>query len=123
MSEAVAMRLLILLLGSIIGFALGAGTGAGEEAKPGANALLTSGHEFALQVCSACHMVARDQRSKPILKPPALSFSTIANRPKTTEPFLRQFLSTPHGKMPNPELADFQIDEVVAYLLSLKSKR
>lgn len=117
------MRLLILLLGSIIGFAVGAGTGAGEEARPGANALLTSGHEFALQVCSACHMVARDQRSKPILKPPAPSFPAIANRPKTNEPFLRQFLSKPHGKMPNPELADFQIDEVVAYLLSLKSKR
>jgi hypothetical protein len=33
----------------------------------------------------------------------------------------------PHGnlgtsaKMPNPQLADFQIDKVVAYLLSLKS--
>lgn len=117
------MRLFILLLGSIIGFALGAGAAdAGEEGKPGAEALVTSGHAFALQVCSACHRVARDQSSKPILKPPAPSFPAIAQRPTTTEPFLRQFLSTPHGKMPNPELANFQIDEVVAYLLSLKRK-
>jgi hypothetical protein len=43
-----------------------------------------------------------------------------------SEATLRKFLSTLHrnigrdSKMPNRLLADFQIDEIVAYLLSLK---
>ncbi len=115
------MRSLIVVLWSIMGLVM-AGSCAGEETQP-SGALVTAGHEFALQVCAACHVVAKDQASKPILKPPAPSFLLIAGRQTTTEAFLRQFLSKPHGKMSNPELADFQIDEVVAYLLSLKPKR
>jgi hypothetical protein len=44
-----------------------------------------------------------------------------------SEASLRKFSSTPRGnlggsaKMPNPQLADFQIDKVVAYVPSLKS--
>ena len=39
---------------------------------------------------------------------------------------LRTYLDTKHpdmgpsGRMPNPRLADYQIDEVVAYILSLR---
>lgn len=115
------MRSLIFTLPSLIALVMG-GSCAGEEAKP-SGAVVAAGHDFALHVCAACHVVARDQKTKPILKPPAPSFVSIAGRPATSEAFLREFLSKPHGKMPNPELADFQIDEVVAYLLSLKPRR
>jgi mono/diheme cytochrome c family protein len=98
------------------------GSCAGEEAKLG-DAPVKGSHDFALQVCSACHEVGKAQASKPILKPPAPSFLSIAGRRPTTEAFLRHFLSKPHGKMPNPALANFEIDEVVAYLLSPKPKR
>ena len=88
---------------------------------------IASGHDFALKVCAACHVVATDQMSPPILKPPAPSFLTLVRHGEVSEASLRKLLSTPHGnlgrakKMPNPQLADFQIDKVVAYLLSLKS--
>lgn len=88
---------------------------------------ISAGRAFALRVCSACHVVAENQRFAPILKPPAPSFFVIARRADLSEGFLREFLSVPHGnkgkssKMPNPQLVQYQIDEVVAYLLSLKS--
>jgi mono/diheme cytochrome c family protein len=97
---------------------------AGEEKKAAASSdnLVMTGHDFVLEVCAACHVVAKDQKSAPILKPPAPSLLVIARRPKTTKSFLRHFLSSPHGKMPDPQLAEFQIDEVVAYMLNLKRR-
>jgi mono/diheme cytochrome c family protein len=97
------------------------------RAQDGQSDLAASGHDFALKVCAACHVVATDQISPPILKPPAPSFAAIVKHGDVSEASLRKLLSTPHGnlgrsaKMPNPQLADFQIDKVVAYLLSLKS--
>ncbi len=97
--------------------------------QEGQTDLIASGHDFALKVCAACHVVATDQMSPPILKPPAPSFLALVRRGDISETSLRKLLSTPHGnlgrakKMPNPQLADFQIDKVVAYLLSLKSDK
>jgi mono/diheme cytochrome c family protein len=90
---------------------------------------IAAGHDFALKVCAACHVVASDQQSQPILKPPAPPFSMIVKNANISEPSLRKLLQSPHGnvgrkgKMPNPQLADYQIDEVVAYLLDLKHRQ
>lgn len=89
---------------------------------------VAAGHEFALKVCAACHVVAKDQPSPPLLKPPAPSFETILARRDVTEASLRKTLSVRHGnvgrnaKMPNPMLADFQIDKVIAYMRQLKAE-
>lgn len=97
-----------------------------EEAK---SELVIAGHDFALKVCANCHVVAKDQVSVPILTPPAPSFTAIVARPEATEASLRSFLSNPHGKlrqnskMPSFWLADFQINQLVAYLLSLKGSQ
>lgn len=109
----------ILMFATLISL-LGPNLSRAGEASPAVDTLVSAGHEFALKVCAACHIVAKDQAAKPILKPAAPNFFIIARREKTTDANLRRFLSAPHGKMPNPELADFQIDEVVAYVLSLK---
>jgi|APFre7841882630_1041343.scaffolds.fasta_scaffold44399_2 mono/diheme cytochrome c family protein len=91
--------------------------------------IVAAGHDFALKVCAACHVVSQDQKSAPILKPPAPSFSELIRRQGLTEASLRKFLSSPHGnvdrrsKMPNPQLADFQIDKIVAFMLNLKDAR
>jgi len=88
--------------------------------------LVSQGRKFAVLVCAACHVVATDQRSPPILRTPGPTFDAIANKPETTETLLRTFLLTTHGKvinppgMPNPELADYQMNEVIAYILSLR---
>jgi mono/diheme cytochrome c family protein len=88
--------------------------------------LVSKGHQFAVLVCSACHVVATDQRSPPILSTPGPTFDAIANKPETTEASLRTFLLTTHGTvvnppgMPNPQLVDYQMNEVIAYILSLR---
>jgi mono/diheme cytochrome c family protein len=86
------------------------------------------GHHLALVICVYCHVAASDQESEPILKPPAPPFAAIAQRPEVNAEFLRAFLATTHRSleakkgMPNPELLDFQIRQVSAYLLSLRKK-
>jgi mono/diheme cytochrome c family protein len=110
----------------LLALTLACGAASPARAQEGESELVASGHDFALKVCAACHVVAKDQAS-PILKPPAPSFLAIVRHGGVSEASLRKLLSTPHGnlgrsaKMPNPQLADFQIDKVVAYLLSLKS--
>jgi mono/diheme cytochrome c family protein len=77
-------------------------------------------------VCWACHIVAKDQTQEPILTHPAPSFLTIAQRPDLTEGALKRLLASHDEKigrnanMPNPRLVDYQIDEVVAYIMSLR---
>ncbi len=87
---------------------------------------IAAGHTFALRVCWTCHVVATDQTVAPILHHPAPSFLVLAQRPDLNAKALRNFLSTHNetmgkaGQMPNPRLVDYQIDEVVAYIMSLK---
>ena len=87
---------------------------------------VSKGHELAAIVCSNCHVAAADQRFPPILNPPAPSFASIAQRKDVTAESLAKFIATTHrgldnpSGMPNPSLADYQVKEVVAYLLSLR---
>jgi len=89
-------------------------------------ALVSKGHRLATAICSACHVATPDQRDKPILKPPAPSFESIVQRKDITSDSLRNFLKTTHRGldrpkgMPDPSLMDYQITEVIAYILSLR---
>jgi mono/diheme cytochrome c family protein len=84
------------------------------------------GRYLAGLICSICHVAGPDQLVEPILRPPAPSFETIAQRSTTSADSIRTFLTTTHrnisnpGGMPNPELLDFQMRQVEAYLLSLR---
>lgn len=97
--------------------------GASDDALP------AKGKAFALSVCAACHVVSSDQQSPPILRKPALRFDAIAKKPTTTAQWLRTFLTTTHvsvensNGMPNPQLADYQIEEVISYILSLRVRQ
>lgn len=87
---------------------------------------VAAGRRFAEMVCGACHTVTPQGRI-PILSPPAPNFTTLARRPDLTDRSLREFLNSNHRNigqteaMPNPRLADYQIDEVVAYIMSLRA--
>ena len=85
------------------------------------------GEQIAQQQCSACHVVAEKQEFPPLLKEPAPSFKSIANRPDISEKTLRQFVVTTHWDlktvpitMPNPELSKADTGAVIRYILSLK---
>lgn len=75
------------------------------------------GQKLAQEWCSGCHAVdakathARDD---------VPSFLSIAKMPSTTSMSLHAWLQTPHPRMPDWQLTRPQIDDVVAYILSLK---
>jgi hypothetical protein len=86
------------------------------------------GHHLATLIYSACHVAAPDQNFEPILRPPAPPFVSIAQRSNVTADFLRTFLTTTHrdisspNGMPNPQLLDYQVKEISAYILSLRKR-
>src|SRR5271167_15501 len=87
---------------------------------------VVKGHHLAIMLCTACHVVAPGQPYPPTRHPPAASFQSIAQRAGTSFDSLSNFLTTSHqgldnrNGMPDPVLADFQIKEISAYLLSLR---
>jgi len=86
----------------------------------------SNGRHLAVMLCTGCHVVAPGQPYAPTMNPPAASFQSIAQRAGTTVESLRNFLTTTHhgldnpNGMPDPMLADFQIREISAYVLSLQ---
>jgi mono/diheme cytochrome c family protein len=84
------------------------------------------GHQLALEICSACHIAAPDQRTRPILTEPPPSLETLANKPGVTAESVQKFLLTIHlslanGKdMPNPEVTEDQARDLAAYVMSLR---
>jgi mono/diheme cytochrome c family protein len=86
------------------------------------------GHRLANLICSNCHVASSDQQFAPILRPPAPSFESIAKRESTSADSIRKFLTTTHRDisspdgMPNPQLLDFQVRQVAAYLMSLRKQ-
>jgi mono/diheme cytochrome c family protein len=82
---------------------------------PGSPAL---GHDMARRDCSGCHAVERDEL--PYETGGIPPFQAVARDPAVTETALRVFLRTTHPSMPNIMLTQDEIDNVVAYILSLK---
>ncbi len=107
----------------VLAFVLG-GVAAAQEGKDE----VAQGHHLATLICSACHVAAPDQNFEPILRPPAPPFASIAQRSNVTADYLRTFLTTTHrdisnpNGMPNPQLLDYQIKEISAYILSLRKR-
>jgi cytochrome c1 len=99
----------------------------GQVPPPAPNASeVEEGYRVAIYVCSECHVVAADQKVPPRQVPNGPTFMTIANRPDLTPQRLREHLMFTHrtaatpSHMPNPELYDYEITDVIAYIHSLK---
>ena len=109
---------LVASLGDFAGLALAKDADVAKDVR--------EGHHLAIVVCANCHVVASDQPYEPILRPLAPSFESIAQRRAINAEVLRNYLNTLHRQvthpedMPNPQLIDDQIKQVVAYLLSLR---
>ena len=71
--------------------------------------------------CKNCHDVSGSETPK---NPPggAPSFFEVAQKPETTEKSLHKFLTLPHGRMINVLLTGKEVDNAVAYILSMKRK-
>lgn len=82
-----------------------------------ANGDVVLGQQLAQGWCSNCHAVGANA---PPSQDAAPSFLAIAKMPSTTSMSLQAWLQTPHPQMPNLQLTREQIDDVLAYILSLK---
>ena len=87
----------------------------------GVGADAAAGKQLALELCSGCHVVAEDQVRPAIDVVPA--FAVIANKRETTDFRIRVFLQdTPHPVMPNFIFADDEIENLIAYIFSLRNR-
>lgn len=77
-----------------------------------------SGQRLAAAWCANCHQVAPGGPGPANDAAPTLT--AIARMTSTTSMSLRVFLQTPHANMPDYRLTREQLDDVVAYILSLK---
>ena len=78
-----------------------------------------TGAALARTWCSGCHLVDPQQ---PRGNDAAPSFAAIAAARATTSMSLHTFLAMPHAPMPDLKLSGQQIDNVVAYILSLRQR-
>ena len=77
-----------------------------------------SGEELARSVCIDCHAIDPGSRGQDITGAPA--FQDVADMSSATALSLRVFLLSPHMTMPNFALTDQQIDDLIAYIHSLR---
>jgi len=74
---------------------------------------------IAERACGGCHAIAGRPGST-VQGTAAPSFGAIAGRPNQTSQRLQSFIMTPHRPMPGIPLSLAEVNDVVAYILSLK---
>jgi hypothetical protein len=94
---------------------------------PSGDGAVKRGENDAQLICSASHVVAKDQQFPPLLQPPAPSFEEIANRSSTTVDSVRRLVTHTHWdektlpmRMPAQMLTAEQATELARYLVSLR---
>jgi mono/diheme cytochrome c family protein len=78
----------------------------------GGNLLI--GRRTAATLCVSCHQIDATRRDGPP------SFKDIASMPSTTALSLKVFLRSNHHEMPDLIIPGSDIDDLIAYILSLK---
>jgi mono/diheme cytochrome c family protein len=80
----------------------------------------TKGRIFAQAVCAECHAVNPSDTASP--RTDAAPFKAIAVTPGMTELALAVWLKTPHKTMPNLIIGNDDMENVIAYIVSLRGK-
>jgi cytochrome c len=80
-------------------------------------AQVARGRALAERWCATCHATAPGRASP---EPGIPSFVQMAADPENTRASLRQFIMLPHFEMPPQTLTSAEIDDVIAYILSLR---
>lgn len=78
-----------------------------------------AGEQLARLQCAECHLLPGGQRATAGGIP---SFQAMGSNPRVTALSLNAFLQTPHDRMPNIMLTRREIDDLVAYILTFKSR-
>jgi mono/diheme cytochrome c family protein len=105
---------MLLLRALYFGFcALNVGAQAQTQAR------IARGQDIAKRLCTSCHAI-NDQVTQKDAGSKAPSFKTIAANRGATRDSLKIFIMIPKHPMPIVHLRSDEIDDVVAYILSLK---
>lgn len=75
---------------------------------------------YAQQVCSACHNVLRTDAASP--NPQAPAFKKVADTPGMSITALTVWSRTSHPTMPNLVIEPADMDDLIAYILSLRDR-
>jgi len=107
-------------------FVVGVVAGAHAQ-KSQAQGNAEAGRALALTACTGCHVVLPDQPFPPLITGPP-DFHRVANRTDTTAAALRRWFSSlptipPPGKMANPDLTNEQVDDIIAFIMTLRDQR
>ncbi|MEO1207396.1 MAG: cytochrome c [Pseudomonadota bacterium] len=77
------------------------------------------GQVLAERLCATCHVVGPTQTGAATAGPP--TFASIANRPGQTRERILNVLIAPHPPMPNVQMTLHEIDDIIAYLDTMRS--
>ena len=75
------------------------------------------GRGLAVRWCGSCHLVTTDQQHSVANAP---HFNKIAQADNVSGDSLARLLETPHPKMPSLVLSPSALDDIAAYIVSLK---
>ncbi len=75
------------------------------------------GRGLAVRWCGSCHLVTADQQRSMAAAPP---FNKIAQAGNVNGDSLARLLGSPHPKMPSLVLSPSALDDIAAYIVSLK---
>jgi mono/diheme cytochrome c family protein len=78
------------------------------------------GNELAKRWCASCHII--NSKGDGTAADRAPTFPRLANDRTKSASYLRGFLTVPHYPMPNLDLGRREIDDLVAYIETLKKK-
>lgn len=79
-----------------------------------------AGLAYAQQACAQCHAVGAGRTWSPNNQAPA--FQALANTPGMTGAALSAWLHTPHQNMPDFVVPPDRVDDLAAYLASLRDR-
>jgi tetratricopeptide (TPR) repeat protein len=79
------------------------------------------GLDYARKVCASCHNVSKSNAPSPNSKAPP--FKHVANLPGASLAAFTQWSRTPHSSMPNLIVEPKDMDDVIAYILTLKDRK
>ena len=96
---------------ALLGLAIATGCARADQAQ------INRGRALAEEWCAKCHAIAPGRQGR---EPGIPSFMRMAADPENTREALRQFITLPHFEMPPQTLTRDEIDDVIAYILSLR---
>ena len=80
-----------------------------------------AGRAYAQEQCASCHSIVPDGNTSPVDK--ATPFQAIADTGGMTRTALVVFFRTPHRTMPNLIIRGDDADNIIAYILSLRTAK